>query len=150
MDASVITALTALAGAAIGGLTSIAASIFTQHAQLRVRWLAQEVVRRQYLYKEFIESASRCYTDALQTDKANIPARVVMYTKIGRMRVLSSAKVMENAEEIARRILDTHLEPNKTFPELRVMLRRNAVDILRDFEEACREEFEALRTGKLG
>ena len=57
------------------------------------------------------------------------------------MRVLSSRKVVESAEKIGRKILDTYLEPNKTIPELREMVATNSIDILGDFEEACREEF---------
>ncbi|SRR6266851_3871326 len=93
MDASVITALAALFGAAIGGLTSVLASWLTQQTQTRTQWLAQDKLRRQELYKEFIEEASKCYFDALQHDKADIPALVGLYAKIGRMRFLSSSKV---------------------------------------------------------
>jgi len=57
MNASVITALAALAGA-IGGLTCFA-SWLAQHAQARAQWLAQDKLRRQELYKEFIEAASK-------------------------------------------------------------------------------------------
>jgi hypothetical protein len=42
-------------------------------------------------------------------------ALVELYVKVGRMRVLSSPKVVESAELIARRIVDTYLVPNKTF-----------------------------------
>ncbi|WP_197688447.1 hypothetical protein [Bradyrhizobium lablabi] len=81
MNASVITALAALAGAAIGGLTSVFASWMTQHAQARAQRLAQDKLRRQELYKEFIEVASKCYIDALQHDKADIPALVELYVR---------------------------------------------------------------------
>jgi hypothetical protein len=106
----------------------------------------EEKLRRRELYKEFIEGASKCYTDALQNDKTDVPALAGLYTKIGRMRVLSSRKVVESAEKIGRKILDTYLEPNKTIPELREMVASNSIDILRDFEEACREEFDSLRS----
>jgi hypothetical protein len=52
MDASGITALAALAGAAIGGLTSVVASWLTQRAQARTQRLAQDQLRRQEIYKE--------------------------------------------------------------------------------------------------
>src|SRR6202795_1679370 len=115
MNASVISALAALAGAAMGGFTSVIASLLTQRYQARAQGLVQEKLRRQELYKEFIEEASKCYSEALQHDKADIPALVVLYTKIGRMRVLSSPKVVKSAETVGRKILDTYLEPDKTF-----------------------------------
>ncbi len=146
MDASIITALAALAGAAIGGLTSVLASWLTQHAQARAQWIAQDKLRRQELYKEFIEAASKCYVDALQHDKADIPALVELYVRVGRMRILSSPNVVESAELVARRIVDTYLAPNKTFLELREMVNSGTIDLLRDFSETCRAEFESLRT----
>ncbi len=145
MNASVVTALAALAGAAIGGLTSVLASWLAQQVQARAQWLAQDKLLRHELYKEFIEEASKCYTDALQHDKADIPALVGLFAKLGRMRVLSSPKVVESGEQIGRKIVDTYLEPDKTFLELREMLNSGSIDLLRDFSEACRAELESLR-----
>jgi hypothetical protein len=81
MNASVTTALAALAGAAIGGLTSVLASWLTQRMQVRVQWLAQDILLRQELYKEFIEEASKYYIDAPQHDNADIPALVGTTTR---------------------------------------------------------------------
>jgi hypothetical protein len=145
MNASVISALAALLGAAIGGLTSVLASWLTQQRQARTQWLAQDRFRRQELYKEFIEEASKCYIDALQHDKADISALVGLYAKMGRMRVLSSSEVVESAEQTGRKIVDTYLEQDKTFLELREMLISGSIDLLRDFSETCRAEFESLR-----
>jgi hypothetical protein len=145
MNASVISALAALAGAAIGGLTSVLASWWTQQIQAKVQWLAQERSRRQELYKEFIEQASRSYIDALQHDNADISALVGLYAKIGRMRILSSPRVVACAGQIARKIVDAYLAPDKTFLELREMVNSGSLDLLGDFSEACRAEFESLR-----
>jgi hypothetical protein len=62
------------------------------------------------------------------------------------MRILSSPKVIESAEQVARRIVDTYPAPNKTFLELRDMTNSGSIDILREFGEACRAEFDLLRT----
>ena len=145
MDASMITALAALTGAAVGGLTSGLASWLIQRTQARQQWLAQEKLLRQELYKEFIEEASKCHVDALQHGNPNIAALIGLYAKIARMRVLSSQTVLEHAEQIERTILDTYLEPDKTFPELREMANSGTLDLLRGFSEACRTEFESLR-----
>jgi|SRR5450631_1227597 hypothetical protein len=145
MDASVISALAALAGATVGGLTSVLASWLVQRTQARAQWLAQDTLRRQELYKEFIEEASQCHVYALQHDKAEIPALVSLYAKIARMRVLSSSKVVECAEKIGRKIVDTHLEPDRSFLELREMVNSGSIDLIRDFSETCRAELESLR-----
>jgi hypothetical protein len=54
-------------------------------------------------------------------DKADIPALVELFVRVGRMRILSSPMVVESAELVARRIIDAYLEPNKNFLELREM-----------------------------
>ena len=146
MDASIISALAALIGAAIGGLTSVLASWLTQKTQTRAQWLTHETIRRQELYKEFIEEAANCYADALQHEKPEIPAWIALYAKIGRMRVVSSARVVVSAEQVGQKIIDTYMEPNKTFLEVRELIHTKAIDILSDFGRACREEFDSLRT----
>jgi hypothetical protein len=145
MNASIISALAALVGATIGGLTSVLASWLTQQTQAKAQWIAQDRARRQDLYKEFIEEASKCYVDALQHDKPDISALVGIYTKIARMRVQSSPKVVESAERIGRKIVDAYLAPDKSFLELREMLNSGAIDLHGEFSEACRVEFDSLR-----
>ena len=146
MNASVISALSGLLGAAIGGFASLLASWMTQRVQVRAQWVVQDKLHRQDLYREFIEEASKCYIDALQHDKGDIPALVTLYTKIQRMRILSPSNVVAAAEQIGHKILDTYLQPDRTFLELREMVQSNSIDILYDFSEACRREFESLRT----
>jgi hypothetical protein len=145
MDASAITTLAALLGAAVGGLTSVTATWLAQRTQVRAQWLGQELQRRQDLYNGFIEDASRCYIHALQHDEPDVPGLVNLYAKLGRMRILSSPKVLEAAQHIERKILDTYLAPDKTFPELREMVQKGAVNLLDEFSAGCREEFESLR-----
>jgi hypothetical protein len=145
MNASIISALAALLGAAIGGLTSVLASWLTQQTQAKAQWIAQERARRQELYKDFIEEAAKCYVDALQHDKPDISTLVGIYAKIDRMRVQSSSRVVESAERVGRQIVDTYLAPDKSFLELRQMLNSGEINLLREFSEACREEFDSLR-----
>jgi len=63
--------------------------------------------------------------------------------------MLSSDTVVASAEQITRRIVDTYLEPQKDFVELRDMVNNGTIDLLRDFSTACREEFEHLRDEEL-
>jgi hypothetical protein len=147
VDASIISALAALTGAAVGGLTSGVANWLSHRSQIRAQWLHHEKNRRQILYRDFIEEASKCYIDALQHHEADadIPGLVGLYAKVGRMRVLSSGPVVHSAEHIAKKIMDTYLEPDKSFVELRDMARSGAIDLLREFSDACHEELEEMR-----
>ena len=145
MDASIISALSALTGAAVGGLTSGIANWLNHRSQLRAQWLLHEKGRRQILYRDFIEEASKCYIHALQHGEADIPGLVGLYAKLSRMRAQSSKPVVRRAEEVARKILDTYLEPDRSFVELREMAIDGAIDLLRGFSDACRDEFEGMR-----
>jgi hypothetical protein len=146
VDESATTALATLLGAATGGLTSVLATWLMHRTQARAQSLEQNALRRQDLYKEFIEAAARCYVHALQHEEADIPGLVDLYAKIDRMRILSSARVVEIAERFARKIVDTYSEPNKSFIELREMIDSNSVNLMREFSTECREELETLRT----
>ena len=145
MDASIIPALAALTGAAVGGLTSGIANWLNHRSQVRAQWLLHEKSRRQILYRDFIEEAAKCYIDALQHDKADIAGLVGLYAKLSSMRALSSKPVIQCAEVVARKILDTYLEPDKSFVELREMAIDGTIDLLRGFSEVCRDEFEEMR-----
>ena len=70
-----------------------------------------------------------------------------LYADVSRMRVLSSARVIQCADQIVKKIIDTYLEPNKTFPELREMAASGLIDPLREFSEAARAESERLNLG---
>jgi hypothetical protein len=145
VDASIISALAALTGAAVGGLTSGIANWLNHRSQVRAQWILHEKTRRQILYKDFIEDAAKCYIDALQHDEADIPGLVSLYAKLSRMRTLSSKPVVHCAEDVARKILDTYLEPDKSFIELREMAIDGTIDLLRGFSDACHDEFEEMR-----
>jgi len=59
VDASIITALAALTGAAVGGLTSGVAAWLNHRSQVRTEWILHEKSRRQALYKDFIDEAKQ-------------------------------------------------------------------------------------------
>jgi len=62
------------------------------------------------------------------------------------MRILSSPKVVEEADKVVRLIVDFYPKPNKTFSELRAMMNDNSLDLLRTFRILSRR---AARTGTI-
>ena len=60
------------------------------------------------------------------------------------MRAVSPVPVVHCAEDVARKILDTYLEPDKSFVELREMAIDGSIDLLQGFSAACHDEFEAM------
>ena len=95
MDASSISAFAAFTGAVAGGAASFLASWLGQRHQFRAQWLTQDKLRRQNVYKEFIEEASKCYIDALQHHKPDILVLVALYAKTSEMRVVSSPVILK-------------------------------------------------------
>jgi hypothetical protein len=140
MDPAYFSAFAALAGSTIGGLTSLAASWLTQHVQFRSQQLAHDVSRREQLYEDFIEEAARLYADAYEHDRAETAKLVNLYALVSKMRVLSSPRIVENADSVVRVIIETYLAPNKTFREVVEILDNDAMNPLQAFSNACREE----------
>jgi hypothetical protein len=144
MDTAYLSALAALAGTAVGGLTSFFSSWLGQSAQLKAQLFLQEKDRRQELYRDFVDEASRFYIDALTNDQPDLSKTIAIYALVSRMRILSSSKVVEEADKVARLIVDFYPKPNKTFSELRAMMDEDLLDPLRSFSESCREELQEL------
>jgi hypothetical protein len=64
IDPTMISGFAALAGAAI--------EVFTQRTMVQAQWVSSQALRRQDLYRVFIEIASKCYIDALRTEKPDL------------------------------------------------------------------------------
>ncbi|MBV8755343.1 MAG: hypothetical protein JO328_21025 [Hyphomicrobiales bacterium] len=137
--------LAALAGSMIGGLTTLAVSWMAQRTQVQVALRAKDRATRQKLYKQFIEEASKLYGDALVHSAVEMPMLIGIYALIGRMRVISSARIVDKAEIALRAIVDMYFSPNKTVAELHEEINRDKLDLLRDFSSAARDELAALK-----
>jgi hypothetical protein len=139
-NAAYISAFAALAGTAIGGLTSFATSWITQQAQVRAQRLANERHVRAELFGRFPDEAAKLYSDALQNRRDDITRLVGIYALINRIRLTSSPQVVEAADNVAHIIVDAYLSPNITLEDMRTNWVAKHVDPLRDFSEACRQE----------
>jgi hypothetical protein len=146
MDVAYISALSALAGSAVGGFTSTVTTWLTQRAQARAGQLAHEFTRREDLYRDFIIAASKTYGDALVSSEPQLPELVALYAMISRMRVLSRPRTVVCADKIMLAIIDTYFSPNRSVRELRDMMKAGTgIDPLKDFSEAAREEVGVFR-----
>jgi hypothetical protein len=141
MDVAYVSALSALAGSMIGGLTTGITTWITQHSQTRAERISHERARRQDLYKDFILAASKAYAEALVVSEPKIDELIGLYTMISRMRVISSPDIVSCAEQVLVATTGAYFEPNRSVPELRELIRSGTdVDPLKNFAEAVREE----------
>ena len=142
MDSGYITALAALGGAALGGLTSFATSWTTLRTQMKAQRRDSSKSSRQKLYKAFIDDAAKIYGDALIHDKLETTGLIDLHALVSRMRIVSSRPVIETAVNVVKAITETYTQPNKSSEEIEAMISNGSVDILRSFSEACRDELE--------
>ena len=85
MDLGLVSAGAGLVGATIGAAMSLLGSWVVHQKEVRAQWLGQDRLRRQKLYKEFIQEASKCYAHALEHEKPDVPLLVILYGKTRRL-----------------------------------------------------------------
>ena len=92
MNPATLSALSALAGSAIGALASVATTWLTQHHQDHTQRQNQEASRRERLFGEFIDQASKTYADGMIQERLDDPAKLVpMYATINKLRLFATA-----------------------------------------------------------
>jgi hypothetical protein len=141
MDIAYISTVSVLAGSVIGGLTSTGTTWLTQRAHARSGLLANEIVRREDLYRDFIIAASKAYGDALVSSEPQVPELVTLYSMISQMRVVSTPRTVACADKIILTVIDTYFSPNRSVRELRDLIKvGDGIDPLKEFSEAARNE----------
>jgi hypothetical protein len=140
VDTGYISAFSALAGAAIGGLASFGTSWTTQRSQLRHSFRQAEQAKLEAMYNEFISEAARLLGDALTHQKDDIADMVGLYASVGRMRLMSPRPVVTAAEQVIENIIETYLAPNRSLHEMIDYVKQGRMDILLEFTEACRQD----------
>lgn len=145
MDVNYISALAGLAGAAVGGMTSLGTTWITQRAQLRDKGFTAARQKREHLYNDFNVEASRLFADALGHERDEITDLVKLYSIMAHIRMISSAAVISSAERVIDIIIETYHGPNMTMADMRQFAASGGLDPLRDFGQACRLELLAYR-----
>jgi hypothetical protein len=147
MDVAYLSALAALAGSVVGGLTSGITTWLSQRAQARAGQLAHEMSRREDLFKDFIVAASKAYGEAIMSSEPEIHELVGLYAMISRMRVLCLPHTIASADKIMLATIETYFAPNKTIRELHDVIKSGeGIDPLKEFSEAAREELRVFAT----
>ena len=145
MDVAYVSAISALAGSVIGGLTSGYTTWLTQRSQVRAGQVAHDLARREDLIRDFIIAASKMYGDAMVNSEPKMPEIVDLYAMVSRMRVLSMPRSVVCADKVMNSIIETYFAPNRTVADLREIVKTGGgVDPLKDFSEAARQELRGF------
>jgi hypothetical protein len=146
MHTASLTALSALAGSVIGGLTTGITTWLSLRSQARVGHRSGQLVRRQDLFSEFITAASKAYAEALFSTEPKIQDLIALYALVSQMRVLCSAEIVACAQRIIVATIDTYYTPNRTVREVNDMTKTGTlIDPLREFSESAQGELRAFR-----
>lgn len=139
MTGASASALAALAGSAIGGLATLSTTWLSQNYQTRSARFAQESTRRERLFGEFIDQASKLYVDALVHSLDDPTKFIEIYALIGKLRLFATPKTVAEAERLIELIVEIYDRPPLDLHDLQRM-DRDRFDLLRPFAEACRAE----------
>jgi hypothetical protein len=139
MNNAIISAIAALAGSAIGAIASFATTWLSLRAQERTQRLVSAMSRREHLYGDFIDEASRLVTEGITHDTIDPTKFVRLYAILGKLRLFASETVVTNADEVVRHILDIYATPSEHLRDFAKKYSPDA-DILRNFSLACRRD----------
>jgi hypothetical protein len=101
------------------------------------------IAQRQLLYSDFIKEASALYAKSLTTQLEELDGLIALSALLGRIHLLASAAVVEEAELYVMSIVKQFGEPNLTLEDL----RKGAPLAARPsngFSLACRKELNEL------
>jgi hypothetical protein len=111
-----ISALSALAGSVIGGLTSGMTSWLNQRSLAKAGQLSHELSRRRDHYNDFIVVASKAYAEVLVVNEPKIEELIALHAMISRMRATSSLNIVACAERLVLATTGADIEPGRTVP----------------------------------
>jgi hypothetical protein len=146
VNSTVVTALAAALGSLVGASASIATTWISQRTQSLRAHMEWKLRERESLYKEFITEASRVAIDALTHSMERPDQIMTLYGVLSRIRLMSGAEVVRQAEACCRRIIELYGRPNLTTDQLRAAVAAQEVDELdplKEFSNACRTELLA-------
>jgi HAMP domain-containing protein len=146
MDNSIVTALAALAGSLIGGLTSFASNWTTQRLQDERQRFTQEVAKREALYGEFINEVSKVAVEAVEHEFESVRSLEKAFALLNRIRLTASDEVLLAAEKVIDDVgalyMGNAMTPREVYEALHRGGEQGITDPLRAFSEACRRELQ--------
>lgn len=149
MDAAIISAVSGLAGAAIGGATSALSSVLGEHTKDRRKTAEDLFNRRVKVYDDFIREAANHFVDALTRESDDPKALVSLYALMAIMRLGSPPEVVAAGEAVMVHLQKAYEAPNRTLSQVNMYSKGGDADPLLEFSEACRKDLESSKAGLL-
>jgi hypothetical protein len=144
MNGAVVSALAALGGSALGGITPLISNYLIQRGMTTRELLSRELVSRQSLYSDFIQFGTKLYVSATTKQLDDADEMIALYALISRIRLFASEPVIDAAEQFATQMTGRFGEAAMTLEALRNATLTHHVDPLNLFSSRCREELRSL------
>ena len=148
IDPTLLSPVSALLGALIGGGTSLVAAVYTQRHQDRLQRVASEVAKRETVYADFVMSASNLVLSAYTHDEIVLgdDARRLIGL-MNRMRLFAPPAVVSGAEAVLRAIVEISLKPSVELRQLAKKALSESLDPhpLLAFSLVCRADLDHVR-----
>lgn len=148
IDPALVSPVSALLGALIGGVTSFIAAIYTQRRQDRLQRIALEVSKRETVYSDFVVHASSLLLHAYTHDDIVLSGdEQRLMGLINRMRFFAPPGVISTAEAAVRAIVEISLKPSVKLRQLATEALSKSLDPdpLLKFSLVCRADLDNVR-----
>jgi hypothetical protein len=144
IDPNLLSPVSALLGALVGGATSLVAAIYTQRRQDRLQRVASEVAKRETVYADFVMSASNLLLNAYTDEIALGGDEQRLIGLINRMRLFAPPDVVGAAEAVLRAIVEIFLNPSIELRQLAKEALSKSLDPvpLMSFSSICRADLD--------
>ncbi|MDR3532092.1 MAG: hypothetical protein P4L90_16270 [Rhodopila sp.] len=123
----------------IGALGGIVTTWLTMFAQERARRNEHAVSHRESLYGDFVDEASRIFSDALSHKLEDASKLVKLYAILSKLRLFAPADVLLAADHVVERLIQTYEMPETDFRSLIKAETARNLDVLRTFSDVCRK-----------
>ena len=144
MNPGLIAGLSAILGSFVGAMGSVVGTWITQRHQDRRDVLAKQMVHREALYSDFIGESARLLVDAMQHNVSDLQKLLPVFALLSRIRLSSTERVLQTAEEVIKTIVNTYPQPNLTADQIESRAV-SGQDPLSQFSDTCRTELELLQ-----
>jgi hypothetical protein len=145
--AAVLNQASVLLGALIGGGTSLGVAVYNQRSEKRLQRVAEEIVRRERVYSDFLESASKLVLKAYTRDEIVLGGNEQhLIGLIHRMRLFAPQHVVGGAEAVLKAIVEISLEPSIELRQLAMeaLSKSPDPDPFLKFSVICRSDLDSV------
>ena len=148
IDPALLSPLSALLGALIGGAASLLAAIYTQRGHDRIQRVANEITKRETVYADFVMHASKLLLNAYTHDEITLGGdEQRLVGLINRMRLFAPQDVVGGAEAVVKAIVEISLKPSIELRQLakEALSKSPDPDPFLAFSLICRTDLDNVR-----